>query len=134
MVFGTFDQLHKGHEHFFKQAKALSLHSYLIVSVARDINVKRIKGRLPKQNEQQRKTVVGKHQEVDKVVLGAIGNPVPHILKQKPDIIALGYDQHSYIDGLRAVLNKEGLKVKIVRLKSYKPHIYKSSKIKAKKS
>ena len=45
MVFGTFDGIHRGHLHFFKQARGLVKNPYLIVSVARDVNVKRIKGR-----------------------------------------------------------------------------------------
>jgi cytidyltransferase-like protein len=44
MVFGTFDFLHKGHLNFFKQARSLAKNPYLIASVARDYNVKRIKG------------------------------------------------------------------------------------------
>ena len=39
MVFGTFDGLHKGHLNFFKQAKKLAQKSFLIVSIARDLNV-----------------------------------------------------------------------------------------------
>ena len=54
MVFGTFDGLHQGHLNFFKQARNLSKNSYLIVSVARDKNVKKIKGRLPYLNEKKK--------------------------------------------------------------------------------
>ena len=43
MAFGTFDILHAGHLNFFKQARKLSKYPFLIVSVARDVNVKKIK-------------------------------------------------------------------------------------------
>ena len=130
MVFGTFDILHKGHLHFFKQARELSVNPYLIVSVARDKNVKKIKGHVPQFSERQRLTAVKKSPLVDKAILGGIKTYLPHIISQKPSIIALGFDQKAYVKNLRSALQKRGLKVKIVRLKSHKRHIYKSSIIK----
>ena len=47
MVFGTFDGLHEGHLDFFKQARQLSKNPFLIVSIARDKNVKIIKKIFP---------------------------------------------------------------------------------------
>ena len=41
MVFGTFDILHQGHLDFFKQARKLVANPFLVVSVARDVNVKK---------------------------------------------------------------------------------------------
>ena len=54
MVFGTFDGLHKGHLDFFRQAKNFIKNSYLIVSIARDKNVKKIKGDMPLLREKER--------------------------------------------------------------------------------
>ena len=65
---------------------------------------------------------------VDKVVLGGNRNYLSHILKEKPEIIALGYDQSEYTDNLKKELADAGLKnIKIVRLKKYYPNLYKSS-------
>jgi FAD synthetase len=130
MVFGTFDVLHKGHLHFFKQARKLSAHPYLIVSVARDLNVKKIKGRRPKFTERQRLAILKKIFLVDKAVLGGLKNHLPHIVKHRPKIIALGFDQKAYVKNLRSALLKRGLSVKIFRLKPYKRNIYRSSLIK----
>ena len=58
MVFGTFDGLHKGHISFFKQAKNLIKNSFLIVSIARDKNVIKIKGKEPKLSENERLILV----------------------------------------------------------------------------
>ncbi len=134
MVFGTFDIVHKGHEHFFKQARRLVntgklpySKAFLIVSIARDSNVKRIKSRTPRRTQSQRASAVKTNPLVDKVVIGGARDHIPHIVKQQPDIIALGYDQTAYVDGLRAALKEAGLKVKIIRLKSHKPHKYKTS-------
>ncbi len=157
MVFGTFDMVHAGHRNMFQQARDLVNHfnsrnsgvknnsgvksstaenklkPYLIVSIARDRNVKRIKGRNASRGERARMEMVGKARGVNKVVLGATGNHIPHIVKEKPDIIALGYDQTAYVSGLKSELKKVGLKTKVVRLKPYKEHIYKTSFLKNRK-
>ncbi len=130
MIFGTFDFLHKGHLHFFQQARKLSKNPFLVVSVARDINVKKIKGQLPLQKENERVREIKKCPLVDRVVLGGLKNYIPHIKKERPDIIALGYDQIAYTENLQKNLAKHGLVIKISRLKSYKPHVYKSSILK----
>jgi FAD synthetase len=128
MVFGTFDVLHKGHDHFFKQARKLAKNPYLIVSVARDVNVKRIKGKKPLHSERQRAAALRKNHFIDRVVLGNVQGYISHIKKEKPAIIALGYDQEAYTMGLE---DKTGIAV--VRLKPHKPHLYKSSLIKNRK-
>src|ERR1035437_7835824 len=73
-------------------------HSSLIVSIARDKNVIRIKKKKPILSENERFALVKKSKFVDKVVLAGKVKYLPHILKEKPDIIALGYDQKAYID------------------------------------
>jgi FAD synthetase len=127
LVFGTFDVLHPGHANFFKQARRLAKYPFLIVSVGRDFNVKRIKGRKPVRGETSRLKQVKKFFLVDKAVLGAPKDYLNHIIKLRPNIIALGYDQKAYTKGLRQKLAHKGLKVKIVRLKAYKPGVYKTS-------
>lgn len=134
LVFGTFDFLHKGHLDLFKQARSLARNPYLIVSIARDKNVTRIKGRQPHFNENKRLAVVKKSGLADRVVLGAIKSYLNKIVQLNPHIIALGYDQTAYTKGLAKALLEKGLKVKIVKLKPHKPHLYKSSIIKNKLS
>lgn len=126
MVFGTFDGLHKGHLDFFRQAKNFIKNSFLIVSIARDENVLRIKGQLPTLNEKKRVVLVKNCLLVDKVILSGVRNHIPHILKECPDIIALGYDQKAYIKNLKKDLKNKGLIVRIIRLKPYKEKIYKN--------
>ncbi len=132
MVFGTFDMIHPGHRHFFKQARSLAQNPFLIVSIARNKNVERIKGRKAQKSDTARMKLVKVVPEVDKVILGAVGNHMPHIIKEQPHIIALGYDQTAYVKGLRDGLKEAGLKVRVVRLKPYKPHLYKTTLLKKK--
>jgi cytidyltransferase-like protein len=122
MVFGTFDILHKGHLNFFKQAGKYG--DYLIAVIARDKTVKQVKGILPHHKEKIRLNQVKKH--VDKAVLGMIKNKYKVIEKYKPDIICLGYDQKEFINGLKKY------KIPVKKLKPYKPHIHKSSKLRKK--
>ena len=68
MVFGTFDGLHLGHLNFFKQARALAPNSYLVVSIARDKNVFKIKEKKPFLNERKRLTLIKKSRLIDKVI------------------------------------------------------------------
>ncbi len=104
-----------------------SVRPYLIVSVARDANVARIKGVGPRHSERVRLAAIKKISIIDKVVLGGVGAHLPHIVKMRPQIIALGHDQVEYTRGLGEALKKRGLKVKIVRLKAHKRHRYRSS-------
>lgn len=130
MVFGTFDMVHQGHESLFLQARALAAHPYLIVSVARDASVARIKGMAPRTSEQERRAVVARHPLVDECVLGDAEGYLPHIAAAKPDIIALGYDQEGeYVDRLEADLRAAGLATRIVRLTAFQPETYKTSKL-----
>lgn len=124
MVFGTFDILHPGHLHFFRQARRLARNPFLIVSIARDVNVRNIKGKLPLNNERKRAWAVRKSALADKVILGGIKDYIPHILLQQPHIVALGYDQKSkYTESLK----KKIAPTKVVRLRAYRPTVYKSS-------
>ncbi len=136
MVFGVFDLLHPGHVDFLKQAKKLG--NFLVVSVARDLNVIKTKGIRPVDDETKRSHNLGAVPYVDKIVLGGTKDAWPHIIKEKPDVIALGYDQKTYVSKQITVNNKQisdlveqlikhGLKkTEVVRLKPYWPQIYKS--------
>lgn len=138
MVFGTFDGVHPGHLNFFKQAEKYG--DRLVVVVARDINVKKIKGRRPIRKEKQRLSEVNqliKHHHRDEpaarlnqAILGGLKDPYAVIKKIKPEVICLGYDQKSFEQKLKILFPK----IKVVRLKPYKSDICKSSKLKNKLS
>lgn len=120
MVFGTYDFFHLGHFNFFQQARIYG--DYLVVVVARDKTVKKIKGNLPRNNERKRLREVKKY--ADKAILGSLTNRYKVIKKLKPDMICLGYDQEADLKKLKE------FNIPIKRLKPFKPEKYKSSKIK----
>lgn len=130
MCAGTFDIIHKGHLYYLSQAKKYG--SKLIVVVARDKTSHKFKGRKPINNERKRLQAVSKLKIVDKAILGNPGNIFNIIEEIKPDVICLGYDQKVKVQNLRKELKRRNIKAKVVRIKAYKPSIYKSSKIVAK--
>ena len=125
IAFGTFDHFHAGHESYLKQAKALG--KSMVVVIARDETVKRIKGRLPNQSEKERQEGVQQSGLADKVVLGKRGDKYDVIRRYKPDIIALGYDQFAFTLRLGKFLIDEKMDTKVVRLRAYKPTVFKTS-------
>lgn len=127
MVFGTFDIFHKGHENFLKQAREYG--NYLMAVIARDKTVEQIKNKSPRDNETARLKAVEQSGLADEVILGSLTDKYEAIKKYKPNIICLGYDQTAFTDKLEYKLKEFKLNTKIIRLKSYFPNIYKSSKI-----
>jgi FAD synthetase len=122
MVFGSFDPLHEGHINFFKQAKQFG--DYLIVVVAREKSIIRIKNHIPRFSEEERLSAVKRVSLVDKAVLGDENNYGRVIEDFKPEIIAIGYDQE-----IPETLKNTLKKYKIITLKPFRPDIYKSSKV-----
>ncbi|MBI2427037.1 MAG: FAD synthase [Candidatus Kerfeldbacteria bacterium] len=128
MVFGTFDVLHPGHIDFFVQAKELG--DRLVVVVARDSNVTKIKGRPPRHTEDERLRDVKAIALVDEAVLGSETDPYTVIETYRPATIALGYDQsHAFVDHLQKELTRRNLHPRVIRLAAYHPDKYKSSKL-----
>jgi FAD synthetase len=130
LVFGTYDLLHKGHEYHL--TKAASYGDELCVIIARDSTVEHLKGKRPDHSEDERKKRVEKLSYVTQAVLGSTADKYEMILKLKPDVICLGYDQYSFTEGLRKELMNRGISCKIVRFrKALNPEKYKTSRIRA---
>lgn len=128
MVFGTFDIFHKGHENFLKQACRKG--DFVIVVVARDKTVLNIKKKRTANDEQKRLRVLKNSGLADRVILGSLSDKYLIVKKYKPDVICLGYDQKAFTTDLAKKLKEFSLdKTAIIRLESYYPDRYKSSKL-----
>ena len=126
MIFGTFDVFHQGHIDFLKQARREG--DFLMVVVARDKTVVKIKKQKPKNKEQKRKQILENSHLADEVILGNLGDKYAIIKKYRPDIICLGYDQKAFVDKLKEKLKQLGLKnTGVKKLKPFHPEKYKSS-------
>ncbi|UCD06819.1 MAG: adenylyltransferase/cytidyltransferase family protein [Candidatus Aenigmatarchaeota archaeon] len=123
LVGGIFSVLHPGHMFFLKKAKSLG--DFLIVVVSSDRTALKKNGVLLR-TARERKLRVEKTGIADRVIIGDDEDRFRVVEKEKPDIIALGYDQR--IDGgFRKRIKESGLNCKMVRIKE-KFKDYSSSK------
>ncbi|MFH1433011.1 MAG: adenylyltransferase/cytidyltransferase family protein [archaeon] len=123
---GTFDIIHPGHIYFLKKAKELG--DYLVVVVARDSTVKRLK-RTPIIPENQRLDVIRSLKPVDFAVLGRENEDFIEIVKEiRPDVIVLGPNQIHDVSEFRAKIEKAGLNTEIKRLDELKKNPLYSTK------
>ena len=111
---GVFSILHPGHLLFLREAKKLG--DELTVIVATDKTVKNRKnfGIIP---GEQRLEIIKSLKVVDTAIMGDDDNMFVPIARIRPDIIALGEDQHFDENELQMELKKRGLKTRIVRIK-----------------
>ena len=126
---GVFDLIHPGHVAFLRKAKeAGGLNAELLVVVARDSTVRKLKGKSPILPEEQRKALVESLKPVDKVILGSENFDIAGILETyKPDIVAVGYDQDKVEAEVRKVVKERNLPVEIVRIEKFGPEEFNSS-------
>jgi len=132
MIFGTFDIVHLGHLNLFRQARKLG--DYLVVVVARDKTSKKIKKITLVNNEKERLEFLKNIKSIDQAILGNKIDYYKVIKTEKPDVIALGYDQQNFIDKLEDKIKEFKLNTKVVRMKSHKPEQHKSENIRKKLS
>ncbi|MFL2933099.1 MAG: adenylyltransferase/cytidyltransferase family protein [Nitrososphaerales archaeon] len=126
---GVYDIIHPGHIHTLKNSKQEG--DLLIVSIARDSRVIKIKGRKPINNERRRTILVSSIRYVDFTLLGSKGDIFGVVKKIKPNIITIGYDQTHQISELRRRVKINNLSIKIKKLDSPIPHV-KSSNLRTK--
>jgi FAD synthetase len=116
MASGTFDLLHMGHIFYLKEAKKLG--DKLIVVVARDETVKKLKHE-PITSEHLRLNLIKELKVVDEAYLGRKDDMYSIVEEIKPDVIALGFDQIHDKKEILEELNKRKVKTKIVRLPKF---------------
>lgn len=119
LLFGTFDNLHPGH-HFVVREALQKGKTHVVV--ARDENVKHIKGRAPEQSEQERLTALQRAFPEVKARLGDLEDFLTPVREIKPDLIFLGYDQK-----LPPGVSPSDLPCQIERLPAFEPQKWKSS-------
>ena len=115
---GVFDLIHLGHVRFLEDAKkAGGPKAKLIVIIAKDSTVEKMKGRKPIMSEDERLALVKSLKVVDDAVLGYEGLDIGEVVEKiKPDIIALGWDQAEMENSVKDYLAKHKLQVSIIRI------------------
>jgi FAD synthetase len=118
MATGVFDLLHPGHVFFLTEARKLG--DELVVVVARDKTARRLK-RETYVPENLRREMVEALKPVDRAVLGSTTDIYETVVQERPNIIALGYDQIWNEAEVEAECARRGVPLKVVRIKAY-PH------------
>jgi len=104
--------VHKGHIFFFRHAKKHG--DFLIVAVGRASASRKFKNKLPKYSLKDRINFVSAVKYVDRAIPGDIEQgSYKVILREKPDIICLGWDQQELGKDLRRWLKTKNLKIAI---------------------
>lgn len=132
---GVYDLVHYGHVYFLQEAKkAGGETSHLVVVIARDKTVEKLKGKLPVLPEEQRRAIVAALKPVDETILGHEEFDMTKILREiKPNIVAVGHDQKGIEDEVKSIITKTGLDAKIVRIRKFlESELDSSSKIRNK--
>ncbi|MBU0459159.1 adenylyltransferase/cytidyltransferase family protein [Patescibacteria group bacterium] len=119
LVFGTFDRLHPGHKYVLSEAQK---RGKLFISVALDETVKKIKGKFPTQNQEERLAAIKKEFPQAKVMLGDPDDYLKPIDEVNPDMILLGYDQK-----LPPGISESDIDCPIERAEGFEVERYKSS-------
>jgi len=115
---GVFDLLHLGHVKFLEEAKrAGGEDSKLIVVVARDSTVQRMKGVKPIISEENRRALVEALKVVDEAILGFEEMDMGKVLESvKPDVVAVGYDQDGIEAEVKRVIEERALPIEVVKI------------------
>ena len=132
---GAFDLIHYGHIRLLEEAKRLGgSDARLVVIVARDETIRRLKGRLPVIPEDQRRAVVESLRVVDEALLGYEDLDMATVIDLvQPDIIAVGYDQDNIEALALKAIEERGLKIQVKRISRFgRTDLDSSSKIKRK--
>ena len=126
-IFGVFDGIHDGHLSLINEARKEG--DRLVAIVARDSEVEKIKGKLPRYDEASRIAFLLEIPELDTVYLGDLEQGTYKILNEiKPNVIYLGYDQQALEDSLNKAMKENILpQIEIKHGIAHKPEIFKSS-------
>jgi len=113
MATGVFDLLHPGHLYFLTEARKLG--DELVVVVARDQTARRLKHEtyVP---EHVRREMVEALKPVDRAVLGSTTDIYETVVAERPQVIALGYDQVWNEKEVEGECARRGVPVRVVRI------------------
>ncbi|MEA2071017.1 MAG: adenylyltransferase/cytidyltransferase family protein [Asgard group archaeon] len=135
-VFGTFDIIHPAHLRFLLEARkaAECIDCKLVVIVARDSSIERIKGHKPIFDEEDRLRLIRSLRIVDYAQLGHTGTDYFEvILEVQPDKIVLGYDQLKNEKPLLKFIEEHDLEIDLYRLPKFESgDISSSSEVRSK--
>ncbi|UPM43910.1 FAD synthase [Halocatena salina] len=114
---GTFDILHPGHLHYFREGKAMGEELHVIIARGSNVTHKD----QPVLPDRQRRDMVGALEMVDQAHLGHTEDIFVPIERIDPDIILLGHDQHHDESDIEAALAERGIDCSVERASRMEP-------------
>lgn len=102
---GTFDILHPGHLHYFREGEAMGDELHVIIARRNNVTHKDP----PVLPDRQRRDMVDALAMVDQAHLGHTEDIFVPIERIDPDIVLLGHDQHHDESEIEAALSARGL-------------------------
>lgn len=123
MAFGTFDLFHPWHVYYLSQAERLG--DELIIVIARDTRVQKLKWRRSHDDENSRLSNVSYAFRDAHVILGDETNILTPLSVHQPDVLAFWYDQKIPEEQIREHFPT----IEIVRIGGYETDKWKSSKL-----
>jgi FAD synthetase len=127
LAVGVFDLLHVGHVHYLTEAAKLG--DELVVVVATDASV-RARKHEPVLPQEMRCALVAALKPVTKAVVGHEDDPYLSVEEQRPDVIALGYDDYHRVEEIKAELKRRGLgDVEVARMPKFENDLSGSRRI-----
>lgn len=127
-VFGSFDGLHPGHAYLLAEAAKCG---EVLVILAQDDVIRRLKHREPHEGFEMRQKALEGQPDVSRVVPSDTGEgEYLCILREKPEIVGFGYDQHALQENFLAWKEKTGYHCKVVTFSPFHPDVYKTSLLK----
>ena len=131
---GVFDLLHYGHIRYLEEAKKTGgPEARLVVIVARDETVRRLKGSDPVIPEDQRRAVIEALRVVDEALLGFEDLDLDRVLQQvRPDIVVVGHDQETIKSQVDKINKVREMEIDIIQIAQFgEDDLNSSSKIKS---
>ena len=129
LAFGTFDGLHSGHVHFLRQARRRG--DYLVVAVASDATVLKLKKNPPRASFLRRTRALRQSGLADKIIRADLKNGSWNVIvREKPDVVVLGYDQKEIRGDLREKRKIIPHVFRIETAKAHRPRTFHSRKLK----
>ena len=114
---GTFDIIHPGHVHYLREAAAMGGELHVIVARRENVTHKE----RPVLPNRQRRDVVAALEMVDEAHVGHEDDIFVPIENLRPDVIALGYDQHHEIEAIESQLERRGIDCEVRRASGREP-------------
>ncbi len=129
LVFGVFDGVHEGHRALFRQAKAHG--ERLVVAVAQDTIVERLKGKLPQHAIGERIALLRQEPLVDEAIPGDTElGAYTAVTEHRPAVVVLGYDQKALGEDLGLTARQRGWDFGIITADAHEPETYHNSLLK----